>query len=73
MEASLDVILNTLQNGVTALNNLRTSINTVFPRTTASSTGATTGSVTFSSSQPAGFMIVQTSSGATVKIAYYNQ
>jgi hypothetical protein len=47
MATSLDLILNTLQNAVTAVNNLKTSINTVFPHTTASSTSISAGGITF--------------------------
>ena len=71
MAISLDVILTTLQNGVYAIRDLTTTIGNVFPQSTASSSTASAGSLTFSSSQPDGFMIVQTSSGATVKIPYY--
>lgn len=73
MATSLDTILAALQNGVTAINNLRTTIKTVFPTTTASSTSVTPGTITFQSSTALGFMIVQTSSGVTVKIPFYGQ
>ena len=73
MATSLDIILSALQNGVTAINNLKTVINSVFPHTTASSSTVSAGTITFSSSLAAGFMIVQLSSGATVKVAVYPQ
>jgi hypothetical protein len=73
MATSLDLILTALQNGVSGINNLAQTMNSIFPHTTASSTSVTAGTITFTSSEAAGFLIVQTSSGATVKIAYYNQ
>lgn len=73
MAASLDMLLTAMQNGVTAINNLNTTIKATFPRTTASSSTVTTGTITFQSSTAVGFMIVQTSSGATVKIPFYGQ
>jgi hypothetical protein len=73
MAIGLSDILAALQNGVTSINNLATAVGKVFPQTTASSSTVTAGTVTFTSSQAAGFMIVQTSSGATVKIPYYPQ
>ncbi len=73
MAASLDMILAALQNGVTAINNLAQTIQTVFPNSTASSTSVTTGTITFQSSTATGFMVVQTSSGGTVKVPFYSQ
>lgn len=73
MASSLDMLLTAMQNGVTAINNLKTTINSIFPHTTASSSTVTTGTITFQSSTALGFMIVQTSSGATVKIPFYGQ
>lgn len=73
MALGLSDILSALQNGVTGINNLTTAIGNVFPKTTASSSTVSVGTVTFTSSQAAGFLIVQTSSGATVKVAYYPQ
>ena len=73
MASSLDMLLTAMQNGVTAINNLKTVINNTFPHTTASSSTVTTGTITFQSSTALGFMIVQTSSGATVKIPFYGQ
>lgn len=71
--SSLTDIFSALQNGVTAINNLTTQIDTIFPNTTSSSTSITAGTITFSSSLASGFLIVQTSSGATVKIPFYPQ
>lgn len=68
--SSIDVLLTTMQNGVTALNNLTNTLTQTFLQsgTVVSSAIATTGStITFTSSQAAGFMAVTTSSGA----AYY--
>lgn len=65
-------LLQSLQQGVQALNNLRVTLSTVFPQASAVSTSATTGAATLTSSQPAGFLTVTTSSGATFKVALYN-
>jgi hypothetical protein len=65
-------VLQTLQQGVQAVNNLATQIRTSFPQATALSTSATVGTITFVSSQPASFLTVITSSGATMKVALYN-
>ena len=73
--ASLTDLLSAMQNGVQGINNLVSKIGTVFPQTTASSTvvPSSAGGISFSSSQPAAFMIVQSSSGGTFKMALYNQ
>ncbi len=75
MAFGLSDILQSLQQGVQAINNLRSTISTVFPQVTGSSTSApaSNGTVTFSSSLAVGFILATTSSGATVKIPYYNQ
>ena len=75
MAFGLGDILQTLQMGVQAVNNLRTTISTVFPQITATSTSApaTAGTVTFSSSQASYFMLVTTSSGFTGKVPIYPQ
>lgn len=68
-------ILQTLQQGVQAINNLASQIRTTFPQATTSSTSApaTAGSITFTSSQATGFLLVALSSGVTVKMPYYPQ
>jgi hypothetical protein len=73
--AGLTDILTALQNGVTAIQTVAQKLSTAFPGITTSSTSApaTNGAITFSSSLAAGFMLVTTSSGATVKVATYNQ
>lgn len=75
MAFGLGDILQTLQQGVQAINNLRSTISTVFPQITATSTAApaTAGTVTFSSSQASYFMLVTTSSGFTGKVPIYPQ
>ena len=75
MAFGLGDILQTLQMGVQAVNNLRTTISTVFPQITATSTSApaAAGTVTFSSSQASYFMLVTTSSGFTGKVPIYPQ
>lgn len=70
MAIGLADILSALQNGVNAIQSLNARLGTTFLQsgTVVSSAVATTGStITFSSSQAAGFMAVTTSSGA----AYY--
>lgn len=74
MATSLGDILSALQNGVTAINRLGNIISVIFPEVTANSTvAATAGSITFTSSQALGFILVELSSGSTVKIPYYSQ
>ena len=73
MAASLSDIYTALQNGVQAINGLRTQLSNIFPQATAfSTTAATAGTITFTSSQATGFLSVVTSSGATVKVAVYS-
>ena len=75
MSLSLNDILTSLQQGVTAINNLNTTIRSIFPQLSGNSTAgpSVAGGVTFSSSQAAGFTLVTLSSGVTVKFPYYNQ
>jgi len=74
MATSLSDMLSAMQNGVIALTRLNTTIASIFPQVTASSTTvAVAGTITFSSSQAVGFILVELSSGATVKIPYYSQ
>lgn len=68
--ASLDLILTALQNGVNAVQSLNSRLSTTFLQSgTVVSSAITTAnsSITFTSSQAAGFLAVTTSSGA----AYY--
>jgi hypothetical protein len=65
-------LLQTMQQGVSAINNLTTQIRNTFPSVTALSTSATTGTITFSSSQPAAFQTIISASGATYKVPLYN-
>lgn len=75
MAFGLGDILQTLQQGVQAINNLTIKLGTVFPQVTASSTAApaTSGTITFTSSEALGFQLVTLSSGVTVKMPYYPQ
>ena len=75
MGIGLDSIWNTLQNGVTAINNLSGTIKTIFPQISGNSTSApaTLGAITFTSSEALGFQLVTLSSGVTVKFPYYPQ
>lgn len=69
---NLTQILSAIQNGVTAINNLATKLGNIFPQSTATSTTApSAGTVTFTSSQAATFILVQTSSGGTYKVPGY--
>lgn len=72
MPSSLTDIFTVLQNGVTALSAVAQSLSKSFPQVTGTSSTATVGGLTFSSSQPAGFITIVSTSGATVKIPYYN-
>lgn len=70
--ASLTDILAAMQNGVSAINNLNATLQTIFPQATAySTTAATAGTVTFISSQAVGFITILTSSGAQVRVPVY--
>jgi len=75
MATSLSDILAALQNGVTAINRLGNIVSVIFPEVTSTSTSAPSavGAITFSSSLATGFMLVELSSGATVKVPYYTQ
>jgi hypothetical protein len=65
-------ILSAVQNGVVALNNLATQMQTV-TRVTGISTGIpAVGSLSFSSSLAVAFITVTTSSGGTYKLAAYS-
>lgn len=73
MGFGLGDLLQTMQQGVQAINNLTTQIRTTFPQATTASTTApsSVGAITFTSSLASGFMLVTLSSGATVKIPTY--
>ena len=75
MAIGLDSVWNTLQNGVTAINNLAINVKTIFPQLSGNSTSApaTLGTITFTSSEALGFQLVTLSSGVTVKVPYYPQ
>lgn len=71
---SLTDIYNTLLTGVQSLNTLNQTLGKVLPTITASSTAipTTLGPLTFNSSQPEGFLLVQTSSGGSYKVPAYS-
>lgn len=71
MASSLNDILQSLQQGVQAINNLSIVIQATFPQAGALSTSAIAGSATFTSSQAAAFLTVVTSSGGTYKVPLY--
>lgn len=64
-------MLQTLQQGVQAINNLTIQIKTTFPQASALSTSAVTGTITYNSSQPAAFLSVTTSSGGVYKVPLF--
>jgi len=72
MATSLTDLLQSLQQGVQAINDLSVVIKNTFPQAGALSTSATTGTATLTSSQPAAFLAVVTSSGGTYKTPLYN-
>lgn len=71
--AGITDLVTALQNGVTALNSVQKTLAAVFPGATSLSTTApsSVGSITFTSSEPKGFLSVTTSSGYAGKIAVY--
>jgi len=73
MAFGLGDLLQTMQQGVQAINNLTIQIRTTFPQATTASTTApsSVGSITFTSSQATGFLLVALSSGTTVKFPFY--
>jgi hypothetical protein len=75
MPFGLGDLLQTMQQGVTAINNLASTISNRFPAVTSASTTApsTTGTITFTSSEASGFALVTLSSGTTVKFPFYPQ
>ncbi len=75
MAFGLGDLLQTMQQGVQAVNNLATQIKAIFPQLTGNSTVApsSAGAITFTSSEAVGFQLVTLSSGVTVKFPYYNQ
>jgi predicted DNA-binding transcriptional regulator YafY len=75
MAVGLSELLASMQQGVQAINNLITQIKTTFPQATTSSTTAPSvvGTITYTSSQATGFLLVALSSGVTVKFPYYSQ
>lgn len=62
-----------LQNVVTAMRDIgKTLTSTLSVQVTGTSTSATAGTITFTSSQAAGFLTLVSSTGATIKLPYYN-
>ena len=68
-------LLQSLQQGVQALNNLATKVTSIFPQVTGTSTTApgSAGTITFTSSEAAYFILTTTSSGFTGKVPIYPQ
>lgn len=73
MAAPPEVFLAVLQNVVTAMEGIKKTISaTLSVQVTGTSTSATAGTVTFTSSQAAGFLTLISSAGTTIKVPYYN-
>ena len=70
--ASLTDVWSALQNGVQAVQTLNTTLKSFFPQVSALSTTATTGAISYSSSQPVAFLTVITSSGGTYKVPLFS-
>lgn len=64
-------ILSAIQQGVQALNGIRTALGTIFPQTTGTSTSATAGSATLPAN-PVGFIVVTLPNGTSAKVPYYS-
>lgn len=77
MAIGLSDILSALQNGVNAVNNLNTRLQDTFLQqgtvvsTGSSATVSANSTITFTSSQAAGFLTVTTSSGAPYYLVLY--
>lgn len=70
--ASLTDLLTALNDGVVAINALKAQLALVFPQASSlSTTAATAGTITFTSSQAATFLSVQTSSGGIYHVPLY--
>ena len=75
MAFGLGDLLQTMQQGVQAINNLATQIGVIFPSVTATSSASPSaaGTISYSSSLATGFMLIELSSGVTVKVPFYTQ
>jgi hypothetical protein len=75
MAFGLGDLLQSLQQGVQAIQTLNATIKSVFPQLTGSSTSApaSPGNITFTSSEAVMFQLVTTSSGFTGKVPIYPQ
>lgn len=69
---SLAEIYGAVNNVTLAINNLASKLQVFNLGPTSSAVPGTAGTITFSSSQPTGFLLVTTSSGAVVKVPYYS-
>lgn len=73
MAAPTDGFFATLQNVVTGINNIgKLLAGTLSVQVTGTSTSATAGTITFTSSQAAGFLTLVSSAGTTIKVPYYS-
>lgn len=72
MANSITDLLVTVQNGVTALGKIAKALTTAFPQVTGTSSTVTVGAITFNSSQAVGFLTMLSTTGATIKVPYYN-
>ena len=70
--ASIDDIFSAIQNGVVAINNLSSQLQSVFLQVTTLSTAIpAAGTLTFTSSEAAAFLTVTTSSGGLYHLPLY--
>lgn len=70
MALGSDSIWNILNQGVQAINNLRTTLAAVFPQTGGTTTSATGGAIT-PPAQVVGYVVVTLPNGTAVKVPYY--
>lgn len=72
MASPPEIMLAVMQNAVTVMSNIgKTLSGTLSVQVTGTSTSATAGTITFTSSQAAGFLTLVSSNGSTIKVPYY--
>lgn len=68
----LTTIQTTLLSLVTAINNLNTTVQAVFPQGTGTTTSATAGAASALPATPAGYLTITLANGTPAKVPYYN-
>lgn len=71
MAIGSDSLWNILNQGVQAINNLKSALTSIFPQTAGTSASATAGSATLPSN-PVGFIVVTLPNGTSAKVPYYD-